>query len=316
MKKTPIDQAGDTKDSAASSCRQNLVLSLFPGIGLLDRAFELEGWCVVRGPDVLWGGDIRNFFPPAGVFAGVIGGPPCQTFSSLANLVRANGGEVRFGNLIPEYERCVSLVGPAWFLMENVPKAPTPACDGYSVREFFLDNAFVADADGKGQEQMRLRKFVFGVRGPTSANLLNWIEIATLLLPRGMEHVAVTGGHDKPPSIRNGRSRKAYLRRTVTSNIGGVTLKKAVTSKQGSNAPGKTPSGLGPRRYRLTDACRLQGLPEDFLSDAPFTADGKLKAVANGVPLPMGRALAKAVREALASLSAGADAGRASHVQQ
>ena len=33
-----------------------LVLSLFPGIGLLDMAFEAEGFCVVRGPDLLWGG--------------------------------------------------------------------------------------------------------------------------------------------------------------------------------------------------------------------------------------------------------------------
>ena len=38
----------------------SLVLSLFPGIGLLDMAFELEGFCVVRGPDVLWGGDIKR----------------------------------------------------------------------------------------------------------------------------------------------------------------------------------------------------------------------------------------------------------------
>src|SRR6516164_7336123 len=28
-----------------------LVLSLFPGIGLLDMAFEESGFCVVRGPD-------------------------------------------------------------------------------------------------------------------------------------------------------------------------------------------------------------------------------------------------------------------------
>lgn len=35
-----------------------LVLSLFPGIGLLDMAFEEEGFCVVRGPDLLWGGDV------------------------------------------------------------------------------------------------------------------------------------------------------------------------------------------------------------------------------------------------------------------
>ncbi len=53
-------------------------------------------------------------------------------------------------------------------------------------------------------------------------------------------------------------------------------------------------------RYKLADALRLQGLPEDFLRDAPFTAEGKLKAVANGVPLPMGCAIARAVIEALA----------------
>lgn len=82
-----------------------LVLSLFPGIGLLDRAFEAEGFTVVRGPDVIWGGDIREFHPPAGKFDGIIGGPPCQMFSSLARLIRANGHEPKFGNLIPEFER-------------------------------------------------------------------------------------------------------------------------------------------------------------------------------------------------------------------
>ncbi len=30
----------------------DLVLSLFPGIGLLDMAFEAEGFCVVRAPGV------------------------------------------------------------------------------------------------------------------------------------------------------------------------------------------------------------------------------------------------------------------------
>ncbi|MFZ2407129.1 MAG: DNA cytosine methyltransferase, partial [Methylobacter sp.] len=58
-----------------------LVLSLFPGIGLLDRAFEDLGFCVVRGPDLIFGGDIRRFSVPAGRFDGVIGGPPCQDFS-------------------------------------------------------------------------------------------------------------------------------------------------------------------------------------------------------------------------------------------
>lgn len=63
-----------------------LVLSLFPGIGMLDMAFEEAGFCVVRGPDLLWGGDVRQFGPPAGKFDGVIGGPPCQFASSMSRL--------------------------------------------------------------------------------------------------------------------------------------------------------------------------------------------------------------------------------------
>ena len=30
-----------------------LVLSIFPGIGMLDAAFEMDGFTVVRGPDVM-----------------------------------------------------------------------------------------------------------------------------------------------------------------------------------------------------------------------------------------------------------------------
>lgn len=50
------------------------MLSVFPGIDLLGRAFESEGFCVVRGLDLLWGGDVRTFHPPRGVFWGMIGG--------------------------------------------------------------------------------------------------------------------------------------------------------------------------------------------------------------------------------------------------
>ncbi|MCH9020561.1 MAG: hypothetical protein IIA73_09385 [Proteobacteria bacterium] len=43
---------------------------------------------------------------------------------------------------------------------------------------------------------------------------------------------------------------------------------------------------------------QLQGLSEEF--DLPgFTVAAKVQAVANGVPIAMGRALAKAVKEAV-----------------
>lgn len=127
---------------------QPLVLSLFPGIGLLDMAFEQEGFCIVRGPDCLWGGDIRRFHPPTGKFDGVIGGPPCQAFSSLAHMVRHNGYEPKFGNLIPEFERCVPEAQPRWFLMENVPAAPLPIVKGYGIHSFVLNNRQCLKDDG------------------------------------------------------------------------------------------------------------------------------------------------------------------------
>src|SRR5262245_18812589 len=84
-----------------------LILSVFPGLDMLGHAFEAEGFCVVRGPDVILGGDIRRFHPPPGRFDGVIGGDPCQSHSSLANLVRAKGLEPKFGDFTAEYARII-----------------------------------------------------------------------------------------------------------------------------------------------------------------------------------------------------------------
>lgn len=335
-----------------------LVLSLFPGIGLLDMAFEREGFIVVRGPDVLWGGDIRRLHPPAGKFDGVIGGPPCQSFSSLAHLVRANGHEPKFGNLIPEFERCVLEAQPDWFVMENVRAAPEPSVEGYGLHSFLINNCWLAGPDGLGQEQERLRRFCFGRRGKAAEDLRRWIEWATLLLPEAaptatqgyfdnspeakgrkaavfgdgcptrqeVRHPTLTGGNDKPPSARSRRQCVVSDPSAVPIKIGGSgkvkstypTRQQTVTAlgpdhldnlsksteavRNGTRSQAVTSSdGRGKvqqRRYRLADACRLQGLPEDFLADAPFTAEGKLKAVANGVPLPMGLVIARAVKEA------------------
>lgn len=45
----------------------------------------------MRGPDLLWGGDIHTFHPTHGYFQGIIGGPPCQAFSRLRYFVEYNG---------------------------------------------------------------------------------------------------------------------------------------------------------------------------------------------------------------------------------
>lgn len=130
-----------------------LILSLFPGIGLLDRAFEARGFCVVRGPDTLWGGDIRQFHPPGGVFWGVIGGPPCQDFSSKRRSAPTGYGR----EMLSEFKRCVTEASPEWWLMENVARVPDLVIPGWSHQRLDINQAWYSDVS-------RLRHIQFGSR--------------------------------------------------------------------------------------------------------------------------------------------------------
>lgn len=241
-----------------------LVLSLFPGIGLLDMAFEAEGFCVVRGPDLLWGGDVRRFHPPPGRFDGVIGGPPCQAFSILRNL-NPRAGE-KHGNLIPEFERCVIETGAKWFVMENVRSAPEPVVPGYAIRSVLVRDHWC------GGETSRLRRFSFG-GAAASASVRVEPLVSTTPEP------AVLAGSSVRTPVRLGGSGK--------------------TKRTWIPRPGHVERGSAAGWQR---AVKLQGLPPDF--DLPgFTMVEKLRAVGNGVPLPMGRAIARAVKRAIQSSS-------------
>jgi DNA (cytosine-5)-methyltransferase 1 len=218
---------------------QSLVLSLFPGIGLLDMAFELEGFCVVRGPDLLWGGDIHRFHPPAGKFDGVIGGPPCQAHSRMRHLVLHCYGKIA-EDLIPEFERCVAEAGPSWFLMENVEDAPAACVDGYRVQRL------VVNARWCGSEQQRLRAFCYGSRtGP--ARLRPHLEALEpygyeppVMASDGKRRVSVKiGGNGKVKAthkhaIKAGMSRRDLARSVETSRIAGRILRPFTLHRRGS----------------------------------------------------------------------------------
>ena len=208
----------------------SLVLSLFPGVGLLDMAFEQSGLCVVRGPDLIFGGDIRKFNAPAGHFTGIIGGPPCQNFSRANRNKDFNAGM----ELVNEYLRVVRDAEPEWFLMENVAGSPDVTMPGYVTQRFTLDASHV------GSEQHRLRKFHFGHRPGTRE----------LVIKRDWSC------HSEPTCMASEGKR------------------------------------VGRRAWARF--CELQGLPSGY--DLPgFTVMEKYRAVGNGVPLPMGLALAQAI---------------------
>jgi DNA (cytosine-5)-methyltransferase 1 len=201
-----------------------LVLSLFPGVGLLDLAFSLEGLQTVRGPDLLWGGDVRRFHAPAGCFWGVIGGPPCQDFSSLRRFEPTGYGLEMLG----EFVRVVHEAAPEWWLLENVATVPDVRIAGYSWQRIDVDQAWYAAVS-------RLRHIQFGSRTGR-----------TLQIPRGTRAAdcepCALACDDRPwPVVR-----------------------------------------------------RLQGLPDDY--ELPgFTRAAAVAAVGNGVPIVLGRVLARAV---------------------
>ncbi|NCO01418.1 MAG: DNA cytosine methyltransferase [Epsilonproteobacteria bacterium] len=96
-----------------------LLLSLFSGIGLLDKAFKEAGFCVVSAGDLILGQDIRYFRGVKNKFNGIIGGSPCHDFSGL----KRNKGDYSL-EMIYEFLRVVSECEPDWFLLENVKGVP------------------------------------------------------------------------------------------------------------------------------------------------------------------------------------------------
>jgi DNA (cytosine-5)-methyltransferase 1 len=207
-----------------------LVLSLFPGAGLLDRGFTLEGFCIVRGPDTLLGGRIEEFNAPAGHFNGIIGGPPCQDFSRARREPPTGHGL----KMIREFARVVTEAQPAWWLMENVSGVPSLSIPWYKVQRF---NLYAPDF---GLRQKRNRAFQFGCH-----------DGVFLVLERPIQSQL-----------------RAGCFRTLTCQ---------------------------PARRNFADFCEAQGLPRDF--DLPgLSRTAKYRAVGNGVPIPMARAVARAIR--------------------
>lgn len=139
-----------------------LVLSLFPGIGLLDRAFAAAGFCVVQAADKITGGDVSDFAGVPGRLNGIVAGPPCQGFSAI-NRYRKSKVHHSVQNsreMMRQTCRIIIECQPEWFLIENVPNVPDVRIDGYTVQRIPITHLEC------GGVQLRSRHVQFGsIRG-------------------------------------------------------------------------------------------------------------------------------------------------------
>jgi hypothetical protein len=157
--------------------------------------------------------------------------------------------------------------------MENVPGAPLPVVDGYAVHSQLVNNRDVpADPGGCiGPEQNRQRRISFGTHADRPIDHRLHLDVALITNPV-WERAVVDS------------SKEGGLARSQTELRGG---------KMRSRLPGSYP------KRTIAEALRLQGLPEDYLDECPLTVAGKRHAIGNCVPVPTGRAIARAVRRAI-----------------
>lgn len=240
-----------------------LVLSLFPGADLFGEAFEKEGFCVVRGPELILGQDIRTWSTIPDKFNVVIGGPPCKMFSN------ARRGNIPLeGNLIPEFERIVAEAQPDVFVMENVRAAPKPHVVGYAIKDFLLN------AHHYGANQNRVRRFTFGYKH--AGRLESWpfhIEDSLPMHKRTLDPFpTVMASEHKYPGGRVA-GRKIGRRLTIKE----VCALQGVTEK--AEAWFLKPRGISKR--------------------VPFRKEFTYELIGNAVEMKTGRVIARAVKSGL-----------------
>lgn len=289
------------------------VVDLFCGCGGLSLGFERAGMNVVAGfdnwPDAL---DVyrRNFAHPA-IRADlsnveesvkkirefipdmIIGGPPCQDFSS-AGKRNEEGGR---GDLTVCYARIISEIKPRWFVMENVERIMKTQklrdslavfrATGYGLTYMVLNAALC------GVPQKRKRFVMVGKMGAEDDFLKE------TLLANLSDHEMTVAEYfgDKLDVKYYYRHPRSYARRGIFSTDEPSATIRGVNRPmpQGySLHPGDPVDSLdGIRSLTSRERSMIQTFPEDF--DFEGTKTNVEQMIGNAVPVNLGYYVADAI---------------------
>ena len=289
------------------------VVDLFCGCGGLSLGFQKAGMEVVAAFDN-WVDALavyrKNFSHPA-IYADlknieesveairsfnpdmIIGGPPCQDFSSAGKRDENNGR----GDLTVCYAQIISEVKPNWFVMENVERIlKTQKLQealrifhkaGYGVTYTVLNAALC------GVPQRR-KRFVMVVKLGESDDFMK-LALAEKLSDHEMSVAEYFG--DKLPIKYYYRHPRSYARRGIFSTsepsatIRGVNRPMPNGYKLHPGDPVNTLEGIRPLTSR--ERSMIQTFPEDFSFEGTKTNIEQM--VGNAVPVNLGYYVADAI---------------------
>lgn len=301
------------------------VVSLFTGCGGLDLGFEAAGCETVAAVDNdfeacktlrhnrsewnVFEGDIRDYNPAVRDVDIVIGGPPCQGFSSAG---KGDPSDPR-NFLWKEYMRVVERVRPRAMVLENV-SALTHRKNGdhlSGIMTTLEGHGYnfvygVLNAADYGVPQARRRLVIIGLRDgeptlPTPTHVGNHLSVRDAIKdldgdfdeefshvpPRHAAHVAARWA-DLAPGEADPNYRRARLdpeKPSTTIRAGGGY------GPNGNHLAGFHPPihPWRPRQLTVREAARLQSFPDDWAFKGSKTAQGR--QVGNAVPVKLAEAI-------------------------
>lgn len=326
------------------------VISLFSGCGGLDLGFERAGFEIpvaneydktiwetykINHPNTyLVEGDIRKIkdsnFPNN--VDGIIGGPPCQSWSEAGTLRGINDER---GKLFYDYIRILRKVRPRFFLAENVSgmlaNRHTEAVK--NIIELFEDSGYnvtltLVNAKDYGVAEERKRVFYIGFRKeldigfsfPVGSTVDDSAKLTLRDVIWDLQNTAIPSAeknHHNPDAINNneyftGEYSPIFMSRNRVKSWDEQAFTVQASGRQCQLHPqapkmikiGKNDCRFVPgkehlyRRMTVREIARVQGFPDDFRFIYDSINDA-YKMIGNAVPVNLAYEIAIAIRKAL-----------------
>lgn len=236
-------------------------------------------------------------------FPAIIGGPPCQDFSSAGKRVEGDRADLteKFALIIEEFE-------PEFFLMENVSIAAKAGAYQRAIQHMrslkYAIEPVVLDASLMGVPQSRKRLIAFGSRDRSLvARVLETWQDNLAAKPMTIREYVREVGQKELEFDHYYRHPRSYLRRGIFSvdepspTIRGVNrpIPKTYEKHPADPVNPKTTSNL--RALTTIERAQIQTFPADFKFSCARTNAEQL--IGNAVPVRMGEYLAKGISQGI-----------------